>query len=34
MTDGTYVLHFKDFDNPITVGAGETIEIDISTLVG
>jgi hypothetical protein len=29
-----YVLHFKDFANAITLGAGESIEVDINTLVG
>jgi len=34
ITDGTYVLHFKDFSaDPITLEAGQTIEVDISNLV-
>jgi hypothetical protein len=34
ITDGTYLLHFKDFANgPYTVTTGESIEIDISSLL-
>ena len=34
ITDGTYVLHFKDRSGgAVTIEAGETLSIDISTLV-
>ena len=34
ITDGTYILHFKDFvSDPITVTPSQTIEVDISSLV-
>jgi hypothetical protein len=34
ITDGTYVLHFKDFAaDPITLPAGQSIKVDVSTVV-
>ena len=33
ISDGTYVLHFKDFGTSYTVDVGESLEVDISTLV-
>lgn len=34
ITDGTAVWHFRDFtSDPITLGPGETIAVDVSTLV-
>ena len=34
ITDGTYVLHFKDFvSDPITVAAGQSIRVDVSNLI-
>ena len=34
ITDGTYILHFKDFvADPITLEPGQVIEVDISNLV-
>lgn len=35
ITDGTYVLHFKDFSvDPQTVIPGAVIQVDVSNLVG
>lgn len=35
LTDGTYLLHFRDFSaSPITLGAGEEIEVDLTTGIG
>ena len=33
ITDGTYVLHFKDFSSSRTLAPGATLDIDISSLV-
>jgi len=33
ITDGTYILHFKDFTSPVTFTPGKKVEIDISTFV-
>lgn len=33
ITDGTYVLHFKDFGTSYAIDVGESLEIDISSLV-
>ena len=32
ITDGTYILHFKDFGTPITLTVGATLAIDISSI--
>lgn len=33
ITDGTYILHFKDFGTPVALTLGATLEIDISSAV-
>jgi hypothetical protein len=33
ITDGTYVLHFKDFGTPVTLTPGGELQIDLSALI-